>query len=74
MIDKGDVPSIQCKMSLGGPKSMRKGHGLSLIFIDFYVPALTPRLNITETSLQLSGNITLFAACRIYTGVVSKEN
>jgi hypothetical protein len=40
MIDKGDIPSIQCKMSLGGPKSMRKVDGLSLIFIDFYVPAL----------------------------------
>jgi hypothetical protein len=35
---------------------MRKVDGLSLIFIDFYVPALTPRLNSTETSLQLSEN------------------
>jgi hypothetical protein len=66
MIDEGDIPSILCKMSLGGPKSMRKVNGLALIFIDFYVPARTPRLNITETSLQLSENITLFAVCRIY--------
>jgi hypothetical protein len=24
MFDKGDIPSIQCNMSLRGPKSMRK--------------------------------------------------
>jgi hypothetical protein len=46
---------------------MRKVDGLTLIFIDFYVPALTPSLNSTETSLQLSGNITLFTVCHIYT-------
>jgi hypothetical protein len=27
----------------------------------------------TETPLQLSENITLFAVCHIYTGVISKE-
>jgi uracil phosphoribosyltransferase len=47
MIDKGDIPSIQCTMMLGGPESMRKVDALSLIFIDFYVAALTPRLNST---------------------------
>jgi hypothetical protein len=72
MIDKGDIPSIQCKMSLGGPKSMRKVDGLSFILIDFYVLALRPRLQVTETSLQLSENVCLFAVCRIYTGVISK--
>jgi hypothetical protein len=46
---------------------------VSLIFIEFYVPPLTPRLNRTETSLQLSENITFFAVCRIYTGVIKKE-
>jgi hypothetical protein len=40
---------------------MRKVDGLGRIFIDFFAPALTPRLNITEPSLQLSANITLFA-------------
>jgi hypothetical protein len=44
---------------------MRKVYGLSLIFIEFYVPALT-RLSITEILLQLSENITLFAVCRMY--------
>jgi hypothetical protein len=73
VIDEGDVPSIQCKMSLRWPKSMRNIDGLSLIFIDFYVPALTPHLSNTETSQQLSGNITLFAIYLIYTGVISKE-
>jgi hypothetical protein len=62
-------------MNLMGPasKSMRKIDGASLIFIDFYVPALTPRLNSTEISLQLSENMTLFAVCRMYTGIISKE-
>jgi hypothetical protein len=39
MIDKGDIPSIQCKMNPRGPKCMRKEDGPSLILIDFYVPA-----------------------------------
>jgi hypothetical protein len=41
-------------MNLGEPKSVRTIDGLSLIFNDLYVPVLTPRLNRTETSLQLS--------------------
>jgi hypothetical protein len=59
MITEGGIPSIQCKMSLKGPKSVSKVDGLSLILIDFYVPALTPRLISTETSLHLSENISL---------------
>jgi hypothetical protein len=58
MIDKGDILFIEYRTSLRGPKSMRNVDGLRLIFIDYYVPALTPRLNSTETSLQLSENIT----------------
>jgi hypothetical protein len=38
---------------------MREVNGVSLIYIDFYVPEVTPRLSSTETSLQLSENITL---------------
>jgi hypothetical protein len=49
------------------PKSMRKVDGLNLNCIDFYVRAPTPRLSSTVTSLQLSEDITLFAACSIYT-------
>jgi hypothetical protein len=55
-----DIPLFQCQMSLSGPKSVREVDGLSLIFIDFYVPALTPRLNRCETSMQISENITFF--------------
>jgi hypothetical protein len=54
VIDKADITSIQCKMSLREPKSMRKVDGSGLIFFEFYVSALTPSLNNTETSLQLS--------------------
>jgi hypothetical protein len=43
---------------------MRKVDGLSFIFIDFYVPVFTTHLNSTETSLQISENINLFATCR----------
>jgi hypothetical protein len=73
MIDRRYIPSIQCEMSLRGPKSMRKVDGLSLILIGFYVPALTSSLSSTETSLQLSEIINLFAVCEVYKVVVSKE-
>jgi hypothetical protein len=49
--DEGDDQCIQWKTSLRGPKSVRKVDGLSFSFIDFYVPALTSRLNSTEASL-----------------------
>jgi hypothetical protein len=73
MIDKGDILSIHCKLSLRGPKSVRKVDGLSLIFIDFYFPALIPYLSSNETLLQLPENMTLFAVCHIYGGVISEE-
>jgi hypothetical protein len=44
---------------------MKKVDVLSLIFIDFHVPALTPRLNSTESSLQLSESVTLFAPTKL---------
>jgi hypothetical protein len=65
MIDKGDILSILCKVSLRRPKFIRKVDGRSLILIDFDVPALTPRLSSIENSLQLSENITLFGVCRM---------
>jgi hypothetical protein len=60
-------------MHLRGPEYKRKVDALRLIFIEFYFPALTTRLNKSETSLLLSENIALFAVCRMYTGVISKE-
>jgi hypothetical protein len=60
MIDEEDVLSVQCKMNLRRPKSIRKVDGHGLIFIEFYVPALTPCLNSIKTSLQLSENVTFF--------------
>jgi hypothetical protein len=73
MADEGDIPSTQYKVSLRGPKFMRNVDGLSLIFIDFYFPALTPRLNSTETPLQLSVSIAFFPVCRMYIDVTSKK-
>jgi hypothetical protein len=52
---------------------MRKVDGLGLILIDFYVLALISHVNSTETSLQLSENIALFAICCGYSGIVSKD-
>jgi hypothetical protein len=40
---------------------MREIDCLSLVFIDFYVPALTPRLDCIKAALQLSENIALLA-------------
>jgi hypothetical protein len=54
MIDKVDIPSIQYKMSFREPKSTRKVGRPSLTCINFRVPGLTPPLNSTDTSLQLS--------------------
>jgi hypothetical protein len=71
--DEGGAPFFQCKMNLRGPKSMRKVDGMSLTFIDFYVPALTPCLHSTESSLQVSENINFFAVGRIYTGVIKRD-
>jgi predicted RNA-binding Zn-ribbon protein involved in translation (DUF1610 family) len=45
---------------------MRKVNGLSLNFIDFYVPALISSLNSTENSLQLSENNLLCGQSHIY--------
>jgi hypothetical protein len=73
MINEGYIPSIQRKINFRGPKSVRKVDLLILVFIDFYVPPLTPRLNSADTWLQLSENITLFAVCHICTGVIKKE-
>jgi hypothetical protein len=43
MIDEGDIPSIQGKMRLGGPKSMKKVNDLSLIFNDFLFQRSQPQ-------------------------------
>jgi hypothetical protein len=68
IIYKRNVPSIQCKKRLRFSNSMSEIDFLSLVFIDFYVPALTPRLYCIKTALQLTENIALLALCRIQTG------
>jgi hypothetical protein len=61
MIDEGDIPSIQYKMSLRGPKSMRKVDSMSLIFIDLMFQrshnvsiTLRPRCSFLKTLCGLS--------------------
>jgi hypothetical protein len=62
MNHKGDVPSVQCEMSLRRSNSMRDVDSSSFIFINFNVPAIEPRLSLIETTLQLPENITLFVS------------
>jgi hypothetical protein len=64
LIYKLDVPSVQCKMFLRRSNSVREIDCLSLIFIDYYVRALTPCVN--QAALELSNNIALFVLCGIY--------
>jgi len=45
IVYKGNVPSFQCKISLELSSPMGEVDDLSLILIDLYVPALTPRLH-----------------------------
>jgi hypothetical protein len=45
VIQKGNLPSFQCKKSLDRSALMGESDGLKLILIDLYVPALTPRLH-----------------------------
>jgi hypothetical protein len=65
---------FQCQDESQGAKCAMKVDILNHIFIDFYIPALTPYFNNTEASPQHSENITFFVICHIYTGVNSKEN
>jgi hypothetical protein len=52
---------------------MEEVHGLILILIDLYIPALTPRLQFWEIALHFSENITLFAACCISACIIGKK-
>jgi hypothetical protein len=73
LVYKGDFPSVTYKTSLNRPKSAGEIDGLSLVLVDVYVPALTPRLYRSEAALELSENIALFAVCTIYTRVISED-
>jgi hypothetical protein len=66
LVYKGDVPSFQCKTILDRSMPAREIDGLSLVFIDFYIPALTPRLHRSEAALELSKNIALCGLYNIY--------
>jgi hypothetical protein len=61
-------------MSLDRSTSVREVDGLSLMLIDLYVPALTPRLHCSEAALQFSENTALFAICCIHARVTGKES
>jgi hypothetical protein len=63
------VPSS--KKSLDRSASLGEVDGLTVVLIDLYVPALTPRFRGAETALRFSKNITLFAV--VYIHVSSAE-
>jgi hypothetical protein len=68
IIYKWNVPSIQCKTTLWCSNSMREVDCQSLVFINFYVPALTPCLDCIKTTLQLFENIALLQLINSITG------
>jgi hypothetical protein len=72
---RGYVPSVQREASLSWSKSVREVDGPSVISINFNVPVITPRLNKTETALQLSEDIALYMIRGIHTStnVIRKE-
>jgi hypothetical protein len=59
MIDKGDPPPIQCKVSLRAPKSIRKVDGLSLIFTDILrYKSQCPKTSLNNLQRKKVGRIT----------------
>jgi hypothetical protein len=60
-------------MGLRRSTTARKVNPLSLIFIYFNIPGLTPDLHWAETALEFSDNKPLFLICRVQTSVVGLE-
>jgi len=52
---------------------MGEADGLSLLFVNLNVPALTLRLHCGETALETSKDITLFAISGIQARIIGKE-
>jgi hypothetical protein len=57
MVYKGNAPFIQCKLILRLTISTRETDGLRLVFINFIVAELTPRVYWCENAFHLSENI-----------------
>jgi hypothetical protein len=66
MIGEGDISSIQCKMSIRGPKSMSKVDDPSLIFTDFYVLVSLRSVTYIQVSSAERPRHQMFAAYHIY--------
>jgi hypothetical protein len=56
------------------PKTAKEVDPLSLIFINFNIPALTQVLPLAENTLEFSDNKTFLAISRLQTDVVGKES
>jgi hypothetical protein len=72
-IYKLNVSSVQSKMEFRRSTTARKVDPLSLFFINFNIPTLTPGLHWAETTLDFSDNKTLLSIRPIQSGVVGKE-
>jgi hypothetical protein len=70
MIDEGDIPPVQYKTSNRWPKSMRSVNGMSLTFIDFYVPAFTTGTHRKRRSFSYAnrfhGNVFVSPSNRLF--------
>jgi hypothetical protein len=60
VVCEGNLPSFQCKKSFDWCTPMGEVDGLSLLFINLNVPALTPQFHCGETALDLSKPLNLF--------------
>jgi hypothetical protein len=51
-IFEGDVPSVQCKMSLNPFESVKATDALSPVFNNFNIPVLTSRFHRSKAALK----------------------
>jgi hypothetical protein len=73
VVEEGNLPSFQCKTSFDWCAPMGEVDGLSLLFINLNVSALTPRLHCGESALEFSNNITLCTISGIQTRIIGKQ-
>jgi hypothetical protein len=71
---KEHVPSFQCRLSIDRSMSTGEVDGLRFIFIDLYVPELTPHLFYVQVALELSEYIALRSVACIHVSSAKRAN
>jgi hypothetical protein len=73
-IYKGNVSSVQLQHVIGDSKSSGEIDRLRFHFIDFQVPALTPRILYSESALQFAENATFVFLLRVNIGIIREKS